>query len=393
VLLFDAGVIMSSSGNPIEGLWQFLNSPYGISAVTGAAYAGKKAAEHRGTAQKFITEAANNFGLGRRPSRPTMPYRRRRRRTLRSTGLKLKRRRGRSYVQRKKKRRKYSRRPFSKAQFRKILRLIKNPPEEPVRRKIIASFQFTSGENQCSYHTVSVGQRAEFLGQFDPGSGGTGFTELAPTTGTQVRDDFLEETQQKFKVKQYLKVRFKNNSQFGIKLHIWLCRAKRGTDTQPVQMLRNAMDDEDGPAVDVDLEEEVPNWPHEATTFKKFYKLSRHKFVNLIPGGEFVWSYRCKPYVYDVDFEAENPLNYRRHRSAFCFWKQEGVIGHDATVTSNIGITRTILDTVYEKHYSAQRYSNILAPTITVANQLEAMTEAVTFDTSDPGKETETNIQ
>lgn len=303
--------------------------------------------------------------------------------------------RSRTRVMTKKKKKKSATRPFSKAQYKKIRNMIRQPVMDPIKWKLIQSVQWLSTQNLCEYHSIALGDRTqlqEILQQkfqtlvksgliWDP--------TVVDFTSTQSGNSIPNV---KFRVKNsYMKIRFKNNTNFGAKMHLWTAKPKKGTNEGPKGKYQIGLANEFGESAAAIPAQyrELTYWPKHSTEFNRYYSLYNHVFVDMLPGEEYVYFVRVKPYTYNNDLENNMDVQwlYRPHRTRFLFARTEGVISHDAATDTNIGIGESQIDVVYEQHYTFYRNDIQHVTEYSNDNTLEPMDTEQQYQTRDPAKE------
>jgi hypothetical protein len=326
-------------------------------------------------------------------SKRKMPTRR-----YRSTALRLKRRRGRSYTKRRRKRKRRRTRPFSNTQYKAIKRMITHGVSDPYKEKFIRSTYWTSSENLCEYHSIHIGDRSEINSMLSDafkviGQNTTG-TQRIETLDLTNQDNDIPNMKVRF-TKCFLKMRVKNNTSFGARLHLWKCKPRIPSKSAgPKELLIEGIDNEFGETAGTAYKE-LTYWPYHSTQFRRAYILYGHKTIDLPPGAEYMDIIRVPSFTWDSDFENDSQtaetqlMAYRPHRTRFFFARTEGVVSHAQTgAASGVGIGETSLDVVYERHYSFSRRDADRVVQYYNTNSLPSLTLATQFSTHDPGEET-----
>lgn len=208
---------------------------------------------------------------------------------------------------------------------------------------LLSSGVSTTGKNTCNYFSFSCGGEADFDNMM------TGVQQVTINTadGTAIKTaDFrLIDGSLGIKSRQTKKVQFRNNSCFPLKATFYELSIKLSTSKSPVQAIFDGLLDRGITATAANM---LSYWPTDSPIFNEAYKIQQKEAVYMNPGDEFAMTVRTGWQIYNVDVKDhavrhayDKDLNTR-----FIMVRLEGVIVHDATTDTDVGLGPATLDQV-----------------------------------------------
>lgn len=245
---------------------------------------------------------------------------------------------------------------------------------DPIKEKHIQSTQWTSSENKCSYHTLTVNNRdtiRTILNDAIRTNTATGESTVDYSTST------VNNLKVKFK-STMMKIRIKNNSSFGARLHVWTVQPKRLDSTTVNSRIAAFFDDQSGDST-TSYETELTYWPKHASQFRMHYKMYDHKAYELAPGAECTVVRFGPKFTWNEDYENDHSNQYAPYRTRHFLFRLEGVVSHDQTTTTSVGVGESALDVVYEQHWTFQVQDHTRVVNYYLANSLPSLTTDTQF--------------
>lgn len=273
---------------------------------------------------------------------------------------------------RRKGRRKYRRKYPNRVTPSYIKSVVSNMMNDPYKERTIASTQLNSSSNQCAYTSLGVGLTANIRSILNDA-----FKMLVPL-GEETID--MSQVQKNLSVKFRpikLKIRFKNNSSFGAKLHLWTIKDKVYTSNTPSTVLTSGLDADAGG--DNGFETELTWWPQSVSDFRKSYKMYKYKCVDMPPGAEATYVVHTPKFTWNDDFYNIHQDSYYPWLSRHCLMRLEGVVSHSQANDDQIGIGSASIDIVYERHYTFQQQDAAKVTRYYNTNSLDTLTTATQF--------------
>jgi hypothetical protein len=264
--------------------------------------------------------------------------------------------------------------PFTNRQYKYLKYILRTNMSDPIKEKHIASTQWSANENQCSYHTLTVNNRDTMR---------TILNDAIRTqqAGGETIHDYSVLTTNNLKVRfkpTKMKIRIKNNSSFGCRLHVWTVKPKRLGDSTVLSKMTDFFDDQSGDST-TSYETELTYWPKHASQFRMHYQMFKHKAYELPPGAECMVVRYGPSFTWNEDYENDHSKQYAPYRTRHFLFRLEGVVSHDNASTSTVGVGQATVDVVYEQHWTFTVTDHTRVTNYYLSNTLPAMANDTQF--------------
>lgn len=143
--------------------------------------------------------------------------------------------------------------------------------------------------------------------------------------------------------------RFRNNATMPAKLDAYWCFCKKDHDVVYNDLLTDGFTD--AGMVGATAYNDVNIYPRDNRTFQKFWRIRKHRHMEIPAGGEVTLKLvRRKPFYYDPAQFDTSALTYLKGVSQLLLVRGHGVISHDATTHTEVGTSNGTLDWKYDTH-------------------------------------------
>lgn len=233
------------------------------------------------------------------------------------------------------------------------------------------TLQVTSVQNRCGYgegaflNPTIIETAIDALPYVNP---------AAP--GTPATFDTTQLTQPtKLKIHCHAKVIMRNNYLYPVNVRCYVLKPKVDQNTTPQAAVTGGIGEQaSGPGV---YSTTAPfTYPTDSKEFRDTFKVLNSCDIRLQSGDECIVPYN--EYIwYDQEFRDNNTDTYLKKFSRMFFIRVVGVVAHDVTTSTNIGIAPTALDCVVHRKLNIRYPSLAPLKTLEVAAGLNAMTTPV----------------
>lgn len=227
---------------------------------------------------------------------------------------------------------------------RKVNREIKQIYSHTESSLMSSGFSSVAG-NTANYFSFQCGSEADF-DNLMASVQQVSIDSTGPTTAIVPADFRVIDGSQGILVRQSKKVTFRNNQCIPLKATFYELSMKQSTTITPTTAIFNGLDDRGIPASTA--ANMVAYWPTDSMVFNEAYKIEQKEKLYMNPGDEFSMTVRTGWQKYNVDIRDhgvrqtfDKDLNTR-----FIMVRLEGVIVHDSTDASIVGLGPARLDQV-----------------------------------------------
>lgn len=235
--------------------------------------------------------------------------------------------------------------------------------------KVSATFQVTSIQNRCGYGEGSLINAAAIENLI---SNIPYVNTAAVGTVSQYNATSLT-VPTSWKIALYSKCVMRNNYLYPCNLRCYILKPKQDTSTSATNSITNGISEQANPSVYSTLDPWL--FPDDSKEFSDNWAILQSCEMKLQSGDEceFPWSENI---TYDQEFTDDHTSTYLKKYTRIILIRSVGVVAHDSTTTTNIGIAPTALDCVVYRRYQVKAPSLAPMNTYYVATGLSSMAVA-----------------
>lgn len=273
----------------------------------------------------------------------------------------------------------------TQTQLRQALKRLK-PKLHWIKERHAGSQQWTSDINKCAYNEYVVGNTAsiaavmnDIIKKVVAAGAGNGTWQEKTLDMYQNSDLTSVNMRAAFKPVKNI-IRLRNGTDQAMQCWIWSCSPKSHTSDTPKDLLISDLDDFYGG--DSAWETEFLWWPKDCPKLRKEYKVTLFKKYTLRPGDEVHFMYKSPRFTWDEFRINEIGQYYHEKMCRFLLFRTQGMVVHDQTTTSNVGLGKSVLDLVWEIHYEVAKLEedDVIDRYQVSKTSLASVTTGVAFD-------------
>lgn len=179
---------------------------------------------------------------------------------------------------------------------------------------------------------------------------------------------------------------FANNTTYPAKLIVYVCMPKIDTDVVPTADIITGANE---------MAQSAAGWatepffyPGMSHTFKRKWRVVKSQSIRINPGDSTMFSVNL-PLMCRMNESADDTssLAYLRNRSAVILTRLEGVVVHDQSTTTNVGIGETNLDVIIKESISYAFLGGNQIKNNTYSDQRDAISTAVKYSANNTTEE------
>jgi len=243
------------------------------------------------------------------------------------------------------------------------------------------STQRTSNANECSYGALDFGVHSTL------DTIASTYGKQLSSTGTIETIDYSDTDGHSLKLKGNCsaKIIVRNNSAFGAELRMYAVVPRQDTSVSISSTITSGLDDFS--LSDGGLETDICYYPSDSKLFMSTYKIVKRVKVVLEPGASIEF-HANRDLYWSQDYKASHNLSYPKSSYMGILFRVQGVVSHDATTNTQIGVGPTQLDVMYLGKYDVRGVGSYNQMEHTVGTgSLGTLSTTRQYQASDPGKE------
>lgn len=264
---------------------------------------------------------------------------------------------------------KRSRRTRTKVPLAKRVRTLeRNQPKQAVREvRNMDAWTHINAANQCAYSEYPAFDNALIESVLDD----LPYVDRATTPALDTVDLRNQGLELNLGIRDiYSKITARNNYAIPVIADLYMLQIKNQSDIADIATMLNTADDQLQVAT---ASTNVMTHPSDFKLFNETFKVLKHQKATLDAGDEFVMTYTRKNHSYDTEYvdDLSNPTYYKGN-IAFLL-RTQGVVAHDATTDTNVGLGDGQLDVVLYRKFKLYYDGDAPFRTINITNSLDTV--------------------
>ena len=206
------------------------------------------------------------------------------------------------------------------------------------------SGQLTTDMNKCNYLQVTFATATELaalMNKYNQVGEKDDFSERVETLALAGYSNF--KLMWSIKSNMYMR----NNTNFPAHIQCMLVVNRNDTSQSVLQDIESGFDDI--ATGDLAMEDDPTFYAKQSPLFRKNWRVMRFTSFTLQPGDEINKGFKSPVRVYDPDVVGAEAHTYHRGQGFAWLFRVEGVVSHDATTHTTVGLSSAVIDYVHKK--------------------------------------------